>query len=185
MDVLSIPRADIVGHSMGTIVAMHLAVSDPKRVTSLALFGPLAAPPDPARAPIRARASQARSDGMQPIADAVLQGAVSRDTRERRLLAVAAVRESLMRQDPDGYARNCEALAAAESADLARIECPTLWVTGDEDVVAPPQSVRGLASRIAGSRVIVYPRCGHWTTFERPDECANELKTFYTMRRVA
>ena len=62
-----------------------------------------------------------------------------------------------MRQCPDGYARTCEALAAAEPADVARIGCPTLLVTGDEDAIAPAQSVRHLGARIAGSRVEVLP----------------------------
>lgn len=182
-EVLDLPRVHIVAHSLGTIVAMQMAVSEPKRVRTLALFGPLAAPPDTARAGIRARGQQAGEQGMQPIADSLLQSAVSRDTRERRPLAVAAVRESMMRQDVDGYARTCAALADAQPADPARIVCPTLLVTGDEDIVAPPQSVRALADRIAGSRVLVFPRCGHWTPFERPEECTQALKDFYAVRR--
>lgn len=182
-DVLELGRVHVAAHSLGTIVAMHLAVSEPKRVRSLALFGPLAAPPDTARPGIRVRGQQAREQGMQPIADALLQVALSRDTRERRPVAVAAVRESMMRQDADGYARTCEALAGAEAVDPSRIECPSLLVTGDEDIVAPPQAVRALAERIAGSRVLVYSRCGHWTPFERPEECAQALKDFYAARR--
>ena len=89
-------------HSMGTIVCQHLAVAQPKLVRSLALFGPLAAPTDAARTGIRARAAKARSEGaagMQDITEALLQGALSNDTRQRLPLAVAFVRESLMRQD--------------------------------------------------------------------------------------
>jgi len=33
--------------------------------------------------------------------------------------------------------------------------------------------------RIAGSKVKVLSGCGHWTTFEKPAECAEELKAFY------
>src|SRR5262245_21185287 len=46
-------RAHVVAHSMGTIVAAHLAAAQPGKVASLALFGPLLAPPEPARAAIR------------------------------------------------------------------------------------------------------------------------------------
>ena len=53
-----------------------------------------------------------------------------------------------MRQCPDGYARTCEALADAQPADVGAITCPTLLVTGDEDAVAPAQSVRQLGGRI-------------------------------------
>src|SRR5688572_25684610 len=65
MSAAKLERAHVVGHSMGTIVAAHLAAAEPGAVRSLALFGPLLAPPDQARANIRARAVKARSDGMQ------------------------------------------------------------------------------------------------------------------------
>ena len=171
-------RAHLVAHSMGTIVAAHLAAAEPAKVASLALFGPLLAPPEPARAAIRARGAKAREGDMLPIADALLQSSVSAETRTKRPAAVAFVRESLMRQDPQGYARSCEALAEMQPADTARIACPALLVTGDEDAVAPPQSVRMMAQKIAGSRVEVLRGCGHWTPVEKPEECISLLKRF-------
>jgi 3-oxoadipate enol-lactonase len=172
-----VTRAHVLGHSMGTIVAQHLAVQAPKLVRSLALFGPLIAPPEPARAAMRARAVKAREGvaGLHEIVTALLQAALSADTRQRNPLAVAFVRESLMRQEPEAYARSCEALAGAQPAAVERIACPTLLVTGDEDGVAPPQAVRLMAEKIVGARVVVLPRCGHWTPVERPVECQRAL----------
>lgn len=178
-------RAHVAGHSLGTIVAAHLAAREPKAVRSLALFGPLLAPPDPARANIRARGEKARKEGvagMQAIADALVQASSSAETKAKRHAAVAFVRESLMRQDPDGYARSCDALADALPADASRIACPTLLVTGDEDVVAPPQAVRVMGEKIAGSQVEVLRGCGHWTPIEKPDECMDLLRRFYARR---
>ena len=119
---------------------------------------------------------------MQPIADALVQAATSSETRQKRAAAVAFVRESLMRQDPDGYARSCEALADMQAADTPRIACPALLVTGDEDAVAPPSSVRAMGDRIKGSRVEVLRGCGHWTPVEKPEECVNLLNRFYSRR---
>lgn len=181
---LNVTRAHIVGHSMGTIIAQHLAVAQPRLVRSLSLFGPLIAPPDTARANIKARGEKARSEGargMHDIALALVNASISVDTRQRLPVSVAFVRESLMRQDPEGYARSCEALAATVPAAVERIEAPTLLVTGDEDVVAPPQAVRALAERLGnakGVRTVVLNRCGHWTPVERPEDCARELRQF-------
>ena len=181
---LGVARAHWIGHSLGTIVCQHLAVAAPKLVRSLALFGPLAAPPEAARSALRARGAKARGEGvagMHAIALGVVDAALSADTRQRSPLAVAFVRESLMRQDADGYARTCDALADAEPAAIERIEAPVLLVTGDEDGVAPPQQVRALAEKLHGAkstRVAVLPRCGHWTPVERPEECARELREF-------
>ena len=181
---LCITRAHFVGHSMGTIVCQHIAVSTPALVRSLALFGPLMAPSEAARVAVRARAAKARSEGaagMHQITTALLQAALSADTRQRQPLAVAFVRESLMRQDSAAYARSCDALADAQAARVENISCPVLLVTGDEDGVAPPQAVRAFADRLHGARstrVVVLQRCGHWTPIERVAECQAELRDF-------
>src|SRR5450755_123347 len=139
---LNVARAHWVGHSMGTIVCQHVAAAHPKLAASVALFGPLIAPPDAARAAMQARAAKAREGlaGMHEITHALLNAALSSDTRQRLPLAVAFVRESLMRQEGEAYARSCEALAGAQAAAVDRIEAPVLLVTGDEDGVAPPQA---------------------------------------------
>src|SRR5258706_5271441 len=137
---LNVTRAHWLGHSMGTIVCQHLAVARPALVRSLALFGPVLAPGDAPRAAIRTRAAKARDEGvagMHEIALGLMQAAVSADTRERSPVAAAFVRESLMRQDPMGYARSFEALGDSQAAAVERIEAPALLVTGDEDGVAP------------------------------------------------
>ena len=181
---LNVTRAHMVGHSMGNIVLQHVAAQTPKLAASVALFGPLIEPPEPARAAIRARGDKARSEGaagMHEITLALLNASISADTRARLPLAVAFVRESLMRQDPDGYARSCDALADARAAAVEGIEAPVLLVTGDEDMVAPPQAVRAMAERFHRARsvrLVVLPRCGHWTPVERPEECASELRSF-------
>src|SRR5439155_3808825 len=104
MQRAEVERAHVVAHSMGTIVAAHLAATEPGKVASLALFGPLLAPPEPARAAIRARAAQAREGDMRPIADALLRTSVAAEPGARKPTAVASVREPLMRQDPGGDA---------------------------------------------------------------------------------
>jgi len=183
---LGIARAHWLAHSMGTIVVQHLAAAQPKLVRSLALFGPLAAPTDAARTGVRTRAAKARSEGMQDITESLLQAALSADTRQRLPLAVAFVRESLMRQQGEAYARSCEALADAEAADVSLCKLPVLLVTGDEDGVAPPQVVRALAERFhsaTSARVVVLPRCGHWTPIERSEECQRELRDFLAAQR--
>jgi pimeloyl-ACP methyl ester carboxylesterase len=183
---VGVERAHVVAHSLGTIVAFHLAAAEPRFVRSLALFGPLLAPADAIRPGIRTRAEKARSEGatgMQEIANALVQAATSSETRTKRPVAVALVREFLMRQPPDGYARTCDALADARPADTSKIVCPTLLVTGDEDAIAPAGSVRQIAERLPGCRLEILRGCGHWTTIEKPDECTDLLRRFYDANR--
>ncbi|MEA3083602.1 MAG: hypothetical protein QOC89_1299 [Paraburkholderia sp.] len=183
---LNIEQADVVAHSMGTIVAQHLAVKHPQRVKSLALFGPLLAPPDAGRDGIRQRAALARDKGvagLQEIADAIVKAATSDETKAQRPVAVALVRESVMRQSPEGYAQSCEALAGAQPAPIEQIKVPTLLVTGDQDGVGKPDAVKAMGERIAGAKVVVLNGCGHWTTFEKPAESKANLEAFYRAAR--
>lgn len=177
---LDITQATFLGHSMGTIVCQHLA-QQPGLVSRLALFGPLACPPEAARPNIRARAEKAAAGGlaaMQEIADAIVQGATSKDTKAHQPVTLALVRESLMRQSAEGYARSCEALAEAQSAALEDIIVPVLLVTGDEDGVAPPAAVQAMAERLPQAKMVVLSGCGHWTTMERAADCLQLLQEF-------
>ena len=179
---LGVARAHFAGHSMGTIVCQHIAVRHPALVQSLALFGPLLCPPDAGRPAILARADKAAAGGapaLQEIADAIVAGATSKETKQQQPAVIALVRESVMRQPPEGYAQSCRALAGAQGAALEDIAAPTLLVTGDQDGVAPPAAVSAMKERIAGSRMVVLEGCGHWTTFEKAGECVEELERFY------
>jgi 3-oxoadipate enol-lactonase len=175
---LGVERAHFVGHSMGTIVCQHLAAGEPGLVASLTLFGALAEPTEATREGLAARARTARAGGMAEIADQIVAGALSTATRESSPAAVAFVRESVMRQDPESYARSCEALAKAEAADVRRIAAPTLLVTGDDDAVNPVGVARALADAIRGASLATLDRCGHWATVERPEDCARRLGDF-------
>ncbi len=181
--VMGVEQAHLVGHSMGTILCQQIAVQQPALVKSLVLLGPLLSLPETARQAMRDRATKARGEGMAEIADAVAKGATSGDTKNSNPVAVAFIRELLMRQDVEGYARNCEALAEAAAADASQIRCRVLLMAGDEDAIAPPSNVRAMAQQIEGARVVVLNRCGHWLTIERAAEVTSALKDFYFGRR--
>ncbi len=178
-DVLGAKRAHFIGHSLGTIVAQHLAAERPELVRSLALIGGITEPTAAARSALRQRAEAARREGLTGIADQIVAGSLAAETRTRNPAAVAFVRESVMRQSPEGYARSCEALADAQAANHQRIRCPAIIINGESDAVATPSMARSLAERIAGARAIILPRCGHWPTIERVDEVNIELRRFF------
>jgi 3-oxoadipate enol-lactonase len=178
LETLGLSRAHVVGHSFGTIIAQHLAAMEPARVRSLALFGAMIEPAPAARDAMRARAAAVREQGLFEVAEAVSGAGLSASTRETMPLAVAYVRETVSAQDPEGYARNCLALAEARAARLELIRCPVLVVNGDEDVVTPLSGARQLADRLADARVEVLGRCGHWPTLERIPESQRLLRDF-------
>lgn len=176
-------RVHLAGHSLGTIICQHFAARHPEQVASLALIGPFPEPPEAARAALRDRAAKARAEGMRGIADAIVAGGTADDTKVNQPAAAAFVRESIMAQPPEGYARNCEALAEAQSADLSCIACPTLLITGDQDRTAPADVGRAMASAIRGAELQVLTACGHWATIERAKQVNYALTVFYARQR--
>jgi 3-oxoadipate enol-lactonase len=164
--------AHLVAHSMGTLVALHVAATAPDSVLSLTLFGPIGEPANAARERLRDRARLVRQNGMIAVADAIAAAALSTATKSANPVALAYVRESHLRQDAEGFAQSCEALAAARGADLRHMRRPTLLVTGEDDPIAPPTAAHALADTTKGAKVRVLAHCGHWTPLEQPKECA-------------
>ncbi len=181
---MGIARAHFIGHSMGTLVCQHIAVTAPECVVSLTLFGALTEPSEAARTGLRARAGMARTQGMAGIADQIIAATLAPQTHEQNPAAVAFVRETILRQPPEGYARNCEALANATIAELGRIEAPTLLVTGDCDPVAPVSMARVLADGIDGAALMVLDRCGHWVTVEQAADAARLMADHLVRHRI-
>ena len=176
---MGVARAHFVGHSMGTIVCQHLAATQPSLVASLTLFGALA---EPAEATRQGLANRARARALGRHCRYRRPDRRQRDLRphpgrHRRPRSPSCASRS-PRQEPECYARTCEALAKATAVDPRRISAPTLLITGDADTVNPPVSARRLptGSRAPYSRSL--DRCGHWATVESPRESSQKLADF-------
>lgn len=175
---LGIREADLAGHSFGSIVAQHLAQAKPELARTLTLFGPIIEPADAARERLRGRAQLARDEGMATVADQVAAGGLASGSDQNNSAAVAFVRESHMRQDAEGFAKSCEALAGANRADAKALKMPVLVVTGEEDAVGPPSVAHQLADEVGRGRAVILPGCGHWTPIEKPADCRRLLSEF-------
>ena len=181
LDALGLPKAHIMGHSMGGFVAQALTLDHPDRVDRLILsatnFG------GPRHVPISAEAMAVLTDlSGDPI------------ERLRRGIAVSCApcfvegNPEFIEQwvnyrvthpiDPAGYQAQLAiglgliAEAAAFEHRLAAITAPTLILFGAEDKVVPPGNATLLVARIPDARVEILPNAGHFFPFETP-EAAN------------
>jgi pimeloyl-ACP methyl ester carboxylesterase len=178
LDAHRIAAARFVGHSLGTLILQHFTVRHPQRVQKLALIGVNRAPNEARRQAVRERVAKVRASGLESIVDTVVKGGLSEHTLRDRPEIAAFVRELLLRQDPEGYARSCEAMAASVAADAAAIRCPVLLVAGREDGVSPPAASEGMATELAQGRAVVLERCGHWHPIEQPQAVSAALGEF-------
>jgi pimeloyl-ACP methyl ester carboxylesterase len=175
---IGVASAHFGGHSLGTLVCQHIAVHMHDCVRSLVLFGAITQPPDAARNGLISRAATARNGAMDVIADQIIANTLSPSTHHDKPAAVAFVRESLMRQPPEGYAKSCEALSKAQAFPVERIEVPVLLVAGDTDPVAPPSMATALKDRMPNAKMVLLERSGHWIPIEKPEESSRLIAEF-------
>lgn len=178
LDALEVESAAVVGHSMGTLVVRDLAARYPDKVSALALLGAVREPAEAGRQAQRDRAATLREKGTAAVAPGVVANALSETTRREKPEVAAFVREMVMRQDAEGYARNCEALAAATDPGPIPAVLPLLLVTGSDDKVGPPEASRELADAHGSATVEILPGVGHWTALEATGPVTDLLLKF-------
>ncbi|MBS7806024.1 alpha/beta hydrolase [Variovorax sp. PCZ-1] len=180
---LNVQKAHLVGHSWGTLISQYVTVKAPQLVKSLCLFGVLPQPYPAMREGMQGRASDVRANGMFGSASVISDVALSASTKETQPITVAYVHEGVASQDPEGFARNCLALAAAKPTQLEEIACPVMLITGDEDIVTPLSSARELMARVPQARLEILSKCGHWPTLERTEASRRILRDFLDRQR--
>ena len=178
LDQLGVSGATVIGHSMGTLVVRTLAARHPALVSRLVLLGAVAEPADAARQAQRDRAATLRRDGTAAVAPGVVANALSETTRQDKPEVAAFVRELIMRQDPEGYARNCEALAAATDPGPVDPGLPLLLITGSDDKTGPPEVSQAIAAAHGSATVAVIAGIGHWTALEAARDVTDHLLKF-------
>lgn len=165
----NLQSATLIAHSMGCLVALNLAIKRPELVSKLVLMGPPPSPlPQAGSDGAYARAATVRSKGMLGVVDTIINGATSSRTKKENPLALAAIRLSLLGQDPEGYAKACTALAGSVSStlDVSQLKCRTLILTGSQDMVSPPNVCQRYVDQIKSSELKVLEDVGHWHLFE-------------------
>jgi len=176
--------AALLGHSMGTIIALKVYARVPSRIGALIFVGGLPAPLPEAQARLRDRAALARAAGMAVVAPTIVPVVFARRSLDAIPDRVAMFQRLLAHSDAEGYAQTAFALAAASAVDVpARVRVPCLCVSGAEDRYAPPGPVRDFADSIPGTTCQVLPDCGHMPFLENPDDLNRAVDGFLAAAR--
>jgi 3-oxoadipate enol-lactonase len=177
---LELPAVTLVGHSMGTLIAQHLAETSPESVDQLVLVGGISYFQPPTADAYRERADLVEADGMDALIDPWLEGAVSPQSHAVHAGMVGLLRELFLRNEPQNYAKSCRALSESPRIRRDEIGQPTLIITGAHDRSTPLAMSEELKSSIPVSRVKVLPDVGHWSPLEEPGAVAATILEFLT-----
>lgn len=168
--------AFVVGYSMGTRIALRLALTEPALVRGLILESPSAGLPDAKEraarvAADRTLAARIERDGIEAFVDA--WEALAMFAPERRLSAAARarLRRDRLRNRPAGLAASLRGAGQGvmEPLDgrLKQIRCPALVVAGGLDTVGVERAV-AVARRVPTVRMLILPERGHAPHREAP-----------------
>lgn len=172
MTAIGLHSAVIVGHSMGSAIALQLALDHSEHLLGLGLLG----------AGARLRVNPAilenasSSTTYQNAIDTIVSNSFGSRAPEG-LLNLAAQRMSETR-----YSVLHGDLLACNDFDIANrvseIELPTLVLCGEEDQMTPQRYSHFLADCIPGARLEIVPGCGHMVMLEQPNVVSQALMGF-------
>lgn len=169
LDELGLERVHLCGLSLGGAVGMALARDSPDRVDRLVLCCTSMRFATPES--WEDRAATVRTEGLEAIADAVLERWFTPGFAD-----VRRYREMLLSSSAEGYARCCEALREWDArGTLGSVQAPTLAIAGADDPSTPPAELEAIAAEIPGAQLHVIDGVRHFVNVERPDVFNNVL----------
>jgi pimeloyl-ACP methyl ester carboxylesterase len=173
IDTLGLGRPDVLGWSMGGMIAQALAVLHPAQVRRLVLCATF--PGTGAAVPPSQAALQAGSD-------------FPADQVKAYTAFTAAISEYSATHVAPAAAKGAQGIATADWEDgidaaghkITRISVPTLVADGTDDQLAPVANDHILASLIPRARLVLYPDAGHGFLFQDGAAFASLVESFLT-----
>ncbi|EXJ91081.1 hypothetical protein A1O1_04188 [Capronia coronata CBS 617.96] len=178
LDHLGVPKAVVVGYSMGAIVPTYLASTSPDRVVAGVCIGPVN-PNENAASVFEQRITIVKEGGIETMANTIPNAATG---SKATATAKGFIREMIMGQSPEGYIANCRAIAAARQPEYEKVKCPILIIAGEQDKSAPLAGCKEIFAHLGteekNKRLEILPGVGHWYCVEVPDEVGPLVRDF-------
>ena len=171
------PRFALAGHSMGGYIAFEMMRQAPERIMKLALINTQARPDTPeATARRRGQIARAQTGEYHAVLDELFPGFVHPSRRDDASLR-QLVHEMGDDIGADAFVRQQNAIIgrADSRPTLARITCPTLVLTGDEDNTISNSLSVEMADSIRAAKLRILPDCGHLPQVEQPQATAEAM----------
>ncbi len=185
LDAAAAPSAALIGHSMGSLVALEAAARSPTRVERLLLIG------SAAKMPVHPDLLAASAANEQAAIDMVNlwgygQAAGLGGSAAPGVWMVGAGERVLQRARAGVLHTDLAACNAFDgSAAAARVRAPTWLVTGERDQMTPLKNARQLSLAITGSQLTVLQGAGHMLLAERPDALLDAIRAHLIAPRAA
>lgn len=172
-------NATIVGHSMGSLVAIETSARHPEGVAALGLIAAAAAMPVSPDLLEAAQANDPAAVDMVSIWGYGVAAGIGGSLAPGAWM-LGAGRRLLERARPGVLFKDLFACNAYRDglASAAKVKVPATLVLGERDLMTPAKAGRELAAALPDARVVVLKGAGHMLMSERPDEVLEALREF-------
>jgi pimeloyl-ACP methyl ester carboxylesterase len=183
MREIGVPKASLVGQSMGAGVALQMAVSYPQLIDRMVLVN---------GGGFRSASDAPRAGAPDWHARQISNAGTLAESREylekmyynHSLISDQQVEDNLVLRLRSAYTAesvqiaNARGLGGITEEQARAIKTPTLLVWGANDKLSPPVNADKLNAAIAGSRKVLIDKAGHYPFIEHPDQFNQAVREF-------
>ena len=178
LDHLQIPKALMVGISLGGMTALTVALNHPTRVTGVLACNCRSGVDEAGRTAWTQRVDVAIAQGMDALVQPTIERWFPENFRDANPSVMAAVADMIQATDPNGFAACVQAITGSTlDSHLTQITVPTRFVAGDSDGAAPPELMAAMAARVRGARCTTLKACGHLSSINQSEGLLMEINS--------
>jgi pimeloyl-ACP methyl ester carboxylesterase len=171
----------LVGHSLGTIVALEAWRAWRELIAGLVFVGGLPEVRPVVRERLQQRLVTVANEGLSELGPEVSPANFSRASFRDRPEIVGLFERAFEQQLPSVYSRSIEILLESNAtAVVPTVTAPVCSISGADDPYAPPDDVRACLAQLPAPprQVVVLPDVGHLPFFEAPEAFARAIGEF-------
>ena len=181
VDELGGQPVDVVGSSLGSLIASTAAATRPRLVRTLTAANMVFGRDPLQQAAVAERLSLTEDVGMGAVADLAIDRWFPLEWQSAHPDRVRQIDHRLRTTDLTAYLKAYRMFVSTdlEGSELAgSIRCPTLVVTGRDDPGSTPAMTEAAAAAIPGATALVLDGLGHLPSVEAPQRFVNALLSF-------
>ena len=165
-------QVDLIGHSMGAMIAYAFASEYPHQIHSLSLLSIGKNYPYARQLELGFIREKTRNQAIGILQQYGFHPSFQKNARKRLLDPLQQTRLSLLHAD----AMVCANFYTRAYAHLS--DFPVLLIAGKDDALVPLSGVRSLKSQIANAQLALIDDCGHFVLYETPEITFTLLSQF-------